>query len=85
MKELNRTVQELVEIYLRVRDLVPSGIHTDLRNLIFFLIRPFMLLDLTPIVTIDRRVRLPLSQERGHGLDFFSVRMHVGFPSPCLV
>jgi len=28
--------------------------------------------DLTPIVTIDRRVRLPLSKWRGHGVGFWS-------------
>jgi hypothetical protein len=31
--------------------------------------------DLTQIVVIDRRVGLPLSKWRGHGLDFFSVVM----------
>jgi len=33
--------------------------------------------DLTPIVTVDRRVRLPLSQGRGHGVGFFSWLMRV--------
>ena len=31
-----------------------------------------IVMDLTPIVTIDRRVRLPLSQGRGHGDESFS-------------
>ena len=31
--------------------------------------------DLTPIVTIDRRVHLPLSKWRGHGVGFCSSLM----------
>jgi len=42
--------------------------------------------DLTPIVTIDRRVRLPLSQGRRQGDDFFSRLMGaVEFPSQWIV
>ncbi len=38
--------------------------------------------DLTPIVTIDRRVRLPLSQGRGHGEGvLFSLTSKLGFHS----
>jgi len=33
--------------------------------------------DLIPIVTIDQRVRLPLSQGRGHGVGFYSWLMRV--------
>ena len=38
----------------------------------FPLSRACIVRDLTPIVTIDQRVGLPLSQGRGHGVGFFS-------------
>ena len=56
MNKSNRPVQTLGEISLRVHDLSHACIVRDL----------------TPIATIDRRVRLPLSKWRGHGVGFCS-------------
>lgn len=61
-------MEGLVELSVRVLDLSHACIVTDL----------------TLIVKIDRRVRLPLSQGRGYGVGFFSClmkRFPLEFPS----
>jgi len=44
---------------------------------VFPLTQACIVIDLTPIVTIDRCVRLPLSKWRGHRVDFCSWLMRV--------